>query len=714
MDREQPLMSQANEEGILLCAAISENSVLTHIPRLGPYNTQHLLGFLNTLYRDIIPENETIWTSVVLFLEVEAGGDFAWGRSGCGSSLSGEGGPVEVADQGTPAVKEVGTAARPVTLPQFVPFSVESTPGSKVEARLKVRLARFQLEKEERERDFQFRRELELKKLEADTAVRLRQVELQARTTPAGEAPPVSLPSITFDVTKHISLVPVFREAEVETYFGAFERIAAALRWPEDVWAILLQCRLTGRAQEACSSLSVEDGLNYDKVKGAILRAYELVPEAYRQRFRNLRKTSNQTHIDFAREKGILFDRWCAACKADNFASVRELMLLEEFKSCVSERTAVYLNEQKVSTLQQAATLADEFALTHKSVLAKRESSREVLLKSGSQVSGAAVPSVSKADRKCFYCHKSGHLIADCVAWKCKQPVARPPKGVGLIKTSISSETVVSEVPEDCFRPFIFKCWVSLAGQARDQRLVTALRDTACSQSLILSSVLPSGAESDASAVVRGIEMGFIPAPLHRIHVQSDLATGYFHVGVRPCFPISGVDFIMGNDIAGGKVYPVPKVVAEPIPETYPDELAEKHPDVFMVSVLTRAKARGQAQDQEVDLADSLFLSVLSQDELPPGGGSEDGGFRKPEQGGEPVASVALAAPLPLNREALIAAQQTDQSLAKCMAAAVKESSECTSKQPYFLDDGVLMRRWASQSGRAAVELGEDWGWSIR
>ncbi len=43
---------------ITMCAAISENGVLTHIPHLGPYNTQHLLTFLDTLYRDIIPENE--------------------------------------------------------------------------------------------------------------------------------------------------------------------------------------------------------------------------------------------------------------------------------------------------------------------------------------------------------------------------------------------------------------------------------------------------------------------------------------------------------------------------------------------------------------------------------------------------------------------------------------------------------------------------------
>lgn len=61
-------------------------------------------------------------------------------------------------------------------------------------------------------------------------------------------------------------------------------------------------------------------------------------------------------------------------CKADKLVSVCELMLLEEFKNCLPERTAVYLNEQKVSTLQQAVKLADGFALTHKMVFVRRES----------------------------------------------------------------------------------------------------------------------------------------------------------------------------------------------------------------------------------------------------------------------------------------------------------------------------------------------------
>lgn len=43
---------------ITMCAAISEHGVLTRIPIIGPYNTQHLLTFLDTLYRDLIPDDE--------------------------------------------------------------------------------------------------------------------------------------------------------------------------------------------------------------------------------------------------------------------------------------------------------------------------------------------------------------------------------------------------------------------------------------------------------------------------------------------------------------------------------------------------------------------------------------------------------------------------------------------------------------------------------
>ena len=58
--------------------------------------------------------------------------------------------------------------------------------------------------------------------------------------------------------------------------------------------------------------LSIEESLDYDIVKATVMRAYELVPEAYRQKFRTSEKSANQTHVEFAREKTVLFDKWCA------------------------------------------------------------------------------------------------------------------------------------------------------------------------------------------------------------------------------------------------------------------------------------------------------------------------------------------------------------------------------------------------------------------
>lgn len=65
-----------------------------------------------------------------------------------------------------------------------------------------------------------------------------------------------------FDISRHLTLVPVFRDNEVESYLGAFERIAVALRWPKEVWSLLIQCKLTGKAQKICSMLSVADTLD--------------------------------------------------------------------------------------------------------------------------------------------------------------------------------------------------------------------------------------------------------------------------------------------------------------------------------------------------------------------------------------------------------------------------------------------------------------------
>ena len=114
-----------------------------------------------------------------------------------------------------------------------------------VDVRLTFRIARLQLDQQERreEREFQLRRELEFKKLEveAKTTVKLCQLELQKETVSLSSS--VRSSDNAFDMSRNVLLVPPFRGSKVESYLGAFERLAVALHWPRDVWAILLQCK---------------------------------------------------------------------------------------------------------------------------------------------------------------------------------------------------------------------------------------------------------------------------------------------------------------------------------------------------------------------------------------------------------------------------------------------------------------------------------------
>ena len=207
-------------------------------------------------------------------------------------------------------------------------------------------------EREREERQFKLReQELELQKLELQTKAG------HLNTTHA---------SSRFDFTKHIRMVPPFQEREVHKYFLHFEKVAKNCAWPKEHWTMLLQNVLIGKARNIYSELSVELSGDYDTAKELILKGYELVPEAYRQKFRNLERKGSKTYVQFAQEKEQLFDRWCLSKNADKeYKRLRELMLLE-FKRCIGNDIRTFINEQKPKDLTTAARLVDEFALTHK------------------------------------------------------------------------------------------------------------------------------------------------------------------------------------------------------------------------------------------------------------------------------------------------------------------------------------------------------------
>ena len=274
-------------------------------------------------------------------------------------------------------------------------------------------------------------RELELK-AEADKEAAAREHEL--KMAGLGIHSPKDKAS-AFDPARNIRLVPPFQEKEVDKYFAHFEKVADSLNWPKESWVLLLQSVLVGKAQEIYGSLSVEQSSNYEHVKEAILKAYELVPEAYRQKFRNYLKYDSKTHVEFAREKENLFNRWCHSKEiGQDFKKLKQMVLLEEFKDKVRPDIRSHLDEQKVEELEKAAVMADDYALTHKMSSKSGNPQQKRYHGSGNREnisrnmddrkrqgkSTENVGLVSKVEPlkpiSCGHCGKPGHIITNC--WK--------------------------------------------------------------------------------------------------------------------------------------------------------------------------------------------------------------------------------------------------------------------------------------------------------
>lgn len=116
---------------------------------------------------------------------------------------------------------------------KILPPVKEKVPNPQ-ELALQVRLRELDL----REKELEFEREsLQVrareKKLEAKVV--MRKLAVEVRSEGAAEVDGES-----FQVGRCIKLVPPFNERDVEKYFPHFERVAITLKWPENVWTLLL------------------------------------------------------------------------------------------------------------------------------------------------------------------------------------------------------------------------------------------------------------------------------------------------------------------------------------------------------------------------------------------------------------------------------------------------------------------------------------------
>ena len=433
-------------------------------------------------------------------------------------------------------------------------------------------------ERERQERERESARQIQER--EKERQFELEKLKLQQSNHPIGQS---------FDVIKNFQAVPSFQEDDVDMFFLHFEKLATNLNWPKDHWTILLQKAFVGKAREIFAQLSVEQSQKYEYVKDVVLRGYQLNPEAYRQKFRNCQRDINQTFVEFARVKEQLFDRWCHSKKVNkDFEKLRQLILIEEFKRRIPFHMKTFIDEKQVENLQQAADLADEYFLTHGNFNQQRNQSSDKQYtanpSSGSDSFQQPVNSTQSMKSNsetsapfCNYCKRRGHLRSECFYLIGTQPsthnIQQPspsghivpmqlvsdPHSAAIIPCETGLATSNSDRIMEMFEPFIQNGFVSLSDDFSEAKPIRILRDTGSAQSILLESTLPlsDSTYSGDNVLLKGVDtsLGIYPsAPLHQVYISSSHVNGPVTVGITSSLPIDGIDFLLGNDLAGGKV----------------------------------------------------------------------------------------------------------------------------------------------------------------
>ncbi|XP_069169570.1 uncharacterized protein [Procambarus clarkii] len=206
---------------------------------------------------------------------------------------------------------------------------------------------------------------------------------------------------------------------------------------------------------------------------------------------------------------------------------LEQLILLEDFKDCLSRDLKMYLEEQQVETLSAAATMAEEYILTHRPSAkyvpktysrypARHKPEDKTAPRSAAKTTSDSPRRISpKRDVLCWTCGKRGHIAA-----RCRGSTGNNPRREVMLMNSIVPPTSTLEMRKGLFAPYTSQGHVASGSSSKP---VVILRDSGAAQSLILETSLPEGISADEmqKVILGGFPSTLYVAPLVQVHLNS-------------------------------------------------------------------------------------------------------------------------------------------------------------------------------------------------
>ena len=209
--------------------------------------------------------------------------------------------------------------------------------------------------------------------------------------------------------------LPYFEESKdkMDSYLSRFEKYATANKWDKNVWAAYLSALLKGRALDVYDRLSTEDAADYDKLKDALLKNFEMTERGFRKKFRYSRPERSETFIQFSSRLCSYLNKWLTMAKVEkSFEAVCDFMARDQFLEACSRELFVHLKPKAFENLDAMAKEADLFAEALGGVFSCVNKGQRDNNKGAAQSKPESKPS-GKPEIKCGICGK-GHLTIRC------------------------------------------------------------------------------------------------------------------------------------------------------------------------------------------------------------------------------------------------------------------------------------------------------------
>ncbi|XP_040262454.1 uncharacterized protein LOC120978250, partial [Bufo bufo] len=143
-----------------------------------------------------------------------------------------------------------------------------------------------------------------------------------------------------------------------------FERQCNLHRIDRGEWVSILSGKLSGKASDAFRTVPEQEIHSYARVKEVLLARYAVTPESYRQKFRDSRKTTKDSYVEWACQLSLSASNWVNSSQATSAEDILQLMLLEQFYNHIQTDVKDWVRDRRPMTLPEAAKLADEYADT--------------------------------------------------------------------------------------------------------------------------------------------------------------------------------------------------------------------------------------------------------------------------------------------------------------------------------------------------------------